>query len=359
MSGHVVLGCESLAPGRGGICRVARLVARVLAEKQETGELVAHAIALTDRAPPADLGVRRCAVGGSRARFVLKIQQAALRPSSFIYDFLGMARAHAGVPTWLRRRFLTFIHGIEIWEAARRDRLDWARRADCLIANSQYTRERAARLHGGFESARVCWLGTESDHPAPRSAHSGPPTVTIIGRVEPGRDKGHEALLRSWPAIRSAVPDAQLLVVGTGSGLPALKRLAGVCADSIDFVGFVPDEDIERIWRRTDVFAMPSIGEGFGLVYVEAMRHAVPVIASIHDAASEINLDGVTGLNVDLGRPGELAEKLSYLLRNPTHRERLGSNGLARWHEHFRFSAFKERFSRILDEFLQGESEHG
>ena len=61
----------------------------------------------------------------------------------------------------------------------------------------------------------------------------------------------------------------------------------------IEFRGFVPDEQIEDVWASATLFAMPGVMEGFGLVYIEAMRHGLPVIASVHDAAPEINLDGI------------------------------------------------------------------
>jgi phosphatidylinositol alpha-1,6-mannosyltransferase len=97
---------------------------------------------------------------------------------------------------------------------------------------------------------------------------------------------------------------------------------------------------------------MPSRGEGFGLVYVEAMRHGVPVIASVHDAAPEINLDGETGYNVDLARPADLAERIIHLLRDRDWAARLGANGRRRWERHFRFSAFCERFVPLVTEFV-------
>ena len=97
---------------------------------------------------------------------------------------------------------------------------------------------------------------------------------------------------------------------------------------------------------------MPSRGEGFGLVYVEAMRHGLPVIGSVHDAASEVIVDGKTGYVLDPDEPGALAAALVRLLREPGHAAGLGEAGRRRWAEHFRYGAFRERFGRLLDEFL-------
>jgi phosphatidylinositol alpha-1,6-mannosyltransferase len=97
---------------------------------------------------------------------------------------------------------------------------------------------------------------------------------------------------------------------------------------------------------------MPSRGEGFGIVYIEAMRYGLPIIASIHDAAPEINVHGETGYNVDLDRPDELPDAIVRLLRERDHARLLGRQGRKRWQENFSFSAFRSRFRPILHEFL-------
>jgi phosphatidylinositol alpha-1,6-mannosyltransferase len=97
---------------------------------------------------------------------------------------------------------------------------------------------------------------------------------------------------------------------------------------------------------------MPARGEGLGLAYLEAMRSGVPVIASLQDAGAEINVDGVTGYNVNLERPGELPARIIELLLDRPLRERMGAAGRARWREHFSYSKFRERFLPILRTFL-------
>ncbi|NIS67257.1 MAG: glycosyltransferase [Gemmatimonadales bacterium] len=181
-----------------------------------------------------------------------------------------------------------------------------------------------------------------------------PPTVVIVGRLDKNRRKGHAELIRSWRHVAAVVPKARLLIVGDGPGLHELRREArdSGATDGIEFLGFVPEGEMEDLWARVDVCAMPSRGEGFGLVYVEAMRHGVPVVASIHDAASEVNVEGETGFNVDLDRPSELVERLVYLLSQPDAARRIGKRGQERWAKHFRYSAFRARFRPILAGFL-------
>lgn len=351
---RVFLGCESTVAGKGGISRVARLAARVLGEERRRGVLEADGLALSDDAAGADLGMTVGTAEGSRARYVYRVQKAALTHTHFVYDNLGMARAHCRLPL-LRRPFLTFIHGIEVWEDTTGDRIRAARRASFIVSNSRYTRERAHRAHGGLAHARVCWLATETDEPPTKARNpDAPPSALILGRVLKGRDKGHGDLIRCWPAVVDAVPEARLIAVGAGPGLEEVRREAAASPVSshIEVRGFVPEEEIESIWAEVSVFAMPSRAEGFGLVYVEAMRHGLPVVASVHDAAPEINLEGETGYNVDLDRPGELGDRVIRLLRDRDQAARMGGAGQQRWSEHFRYSAFRDRFLPLLREFL-------
>lgn len=350
--GGLVLGCESATPGNGGICRVSRLMAKVLTE---TPEFKAHAIVLNGNAPSDLFRFPASEAHGSRIRFVWAAQADLLRYSHFLYDSLNIARAHGLVP-FPRRPFMTWIYGVEVWEGACAMHLRSARRASRLLAATRYTRDRADKLYGDFKRARVCWPGTETDEPVTAHAtSSGPPTVLILGRMDDGRYKGHRELITCWPEVVEAVPDARLLIVGKGSSLGFFQRAAAEspASRSIEFKGFVQEDEIDGVWAETDVFAMPSRGEGFGLVYVEAMRQGVPVLASIHDAAPEINLDGVTGYNVDLNEPEHLRDRIIDLLRDPAERARLGRNGNARWREHFRFSSFRTRFVPFLNEFLE------
>ena len=116
---------------------------------------------------------------------------------------------------------------------------------------------------------------------------------------------------------RRAVPGARLVVAGTGPDSDRIRARAVALGSSIEFRGFVPENAIQQVWDEADVFAMPSRGEGFGLVYVEAMRQGLPVVASVHDAAPEVNRDGITGFNVDLDRPGSCRAGSSRCSRTP------------------------------------------
>lgn len=348
-------GFESLRPGNGGICRVARLLTRLVGDEVPAGRLAANGVVLSDDAPPTDAPFPVVACGKSRRRFVTAVAAATVTHSHFVYDCGGMARAHGWLPL-PRRPYLTFVHGIESWPGSAHLRQVAAiARADVLVCITDYTRERAAAGDPRLARAERCWLATEEDDPPPPAPKCGPPRVTIVSRIDKLHYKGHAELIAAWPAVRAAVPDAVLTVVGSGPGVAHYQRqvgAAGLTDRQVEFRGFVSDAELQRIWADTSVFAMPSRGEGFGLVYIEAMRHGVPVIASVHDAGREVNVDAETGYNVSLDRSDELTDRLIHLLRHPDHAASLGANGRTRWHQHFRYSCFRDRFKPILNDLL-------
>jgi len=352
---RVLLVAESLRRGGSGIARVARLVARVLAEQRAAGQLDARALCLNDRAPVEDLGLPVATAMGSRPRFVRDVHLSALRCDAMIYDFAGMARAHPRL-FGLRRPHLVWMHGIEVWEHARVDHLARLRAADVLVAPSAYTRARAMALHGGLDHARVCALATEEDDAAPSPTFAAPPTALILARLDEGGGyKGHRELIACWPEVLRQVPAAQLVIAGDGPGravIEALVRRSPAHAQ-IALRGFVDESELAALFARAWVLAMPSRGEGFGVAYVEAMRHGLPVLGSIHDAAREVNAEAESGHNVDLDSPASLASALCRMLGDAPTCLRLGAGARARWQRDYRYAAFAQRFRPMLAALLE------
>lgn len=347
-SPRFLLAAATYEAGRGGIARVARLSARALADVD------VRALSLLDCAPTEIDGVRTLPAIGGQAGLAARCWLAAPFRTHFIYDSAGLARAHPRL-AGLRRPSLVWMHGLEAWEALRPDRARAFARADLVLVNSHHTLGRYQALHGPLPQARVCWLATEEDEPGPRADFQPTPTVLILGRMEPGEShKGHREVIAAWPEVVKAVPDARLLIVGRGDGVGRVRALAAASSASaaIEVAGYVPEAGIEAVWRRARVLALPSRGEGFGLVYVEAMRRGLACIASVHDAGREVNADGLSGFNVDLDQPGDLAQALVRLLRSPELAAWMGAEAQARWAAHFRFSAFRTRFGAALAPLL-------
>jgi glycosyltransferase involved in cell wall biosynthesis len=131
------------------------------------------------------------------------------------------------------------------------------------------------------------------------------------------RYKGYDRVVEALPAILAACGKVRLILVGNGDDAPrveAMARRLGV-DDAVTLAGFVPDDELADHYRLADVFAMPSTGEGFGIVYVEAMACGTPVLAGDRDGSADALDGGALGRMVDPGDVRAVAEGVISLLR--------------------------------------------
>ncbi len=340
----------SLEPGLGGIPRVARLMERTLAEYRDR-DIEFDSLALS----PLQSGKSRLSRWLAYSRMLIKHRILALGCTHFVYDSCQMAQLHSR-PWSLAAPALTFIHGIEVWERAQPRYLKACHNSKVLTSNSDFTRRQADRLHGNFLRAGVCWLATEQENLPSDYRKAECPTVLIVSRIDRGEGyKGHLELVEAWPRVLRSIPNAKLRVIGRGNGLDALQQRAIQlnCQDHIVFDGFVAEEKLEECYGSSHVFAMPSRGEGFGIVYIEAMRCGLPVIVSKHDAGQEVIVDGETGYAVDLDVQDELASRIIELLSSPGQAMTMGQAGRRRWQQHFTPSQFVQRFRTSIGRLLE------
>lgn len=250
--------------------------------------------------------------------------------------------------------------GIEV-----RRPLNWVerltvRRADPLLSISRFSSDEMLRhnpsLPGASAVVHLCaepddpWVDARAGGPSGYAAAARKPSVMIVARqAATERYKGHDQLIAGWPRVIERVPNAELWIVGTGDDQARLQALAasvGV-APSVRFFGKVSHEKLLELYGSARVFAMPSSGEGFGLVFVEAMRYGMPCICS-RDSAAEIVIDQETGLVVDQ-TPEAVAEACADLLNDCDRSDRMGAAGRRRYEHEFTFAAMTRRLLRTLE----------
>jgi phosphatidyl-myo-inositol dimannoside synthase len=192
-----------------------------------------------------------------------------------------------------------------------------------------------------------------SDDVAHRDALPGDgPIVLVVGRMHASEAyKGHDHQIEAWSAVVARVPAAHLVVVGDGNDRPRLEHKARLVpgGDRIAFLGFVPPAFLDLCYRKASVFALPSRGEGFGLVYLEAMARGLPCIGSRQDAASDVIVDGTTGYLVDYADTAALAARLVQLLTDEGERRAMGEAGRRRLATEFSEAAFGARLIAALE----------
>jgi len=159
------------------------------------------------------------------------------------------------------------------------------------------------------------------------------PRLLCVGRLIP--IKGHIVLLRAFAEARRELPDLVLDIAGRGPLEPALKALArelGI-ADSVRFLGYV--SPVQKAIERASAVVVPSLGEGFGMVALEAMERGRPVIAAEIGGLGELVQDGETGRLVPAGEVEPLRRTIVELGADPELARRMGAAGRARAVEHF------------------------
>lgn len=175
-------------------------------------------------------------------------------------------------------------------------------------------------------------------------------TVLVVGRLSKAeRYKGYDALLDIWPEVVAALPDAELVFVGDGDDRPRLEariRNEGL-AGSVRSLGLLSREQLRRAYADCRVFALPSRGEGFGIVFLEAMAAGRPCIGSPGGAEDVID-PGRTGLIVDPTDDDALKRALLKLLLDDELCRQFGHAGAARAARQFSLTAMTSRLSHAL-----------
>lgn len=359
--------------GEDGISRVTRLLWRVLSKASDGS---CRHINLLPQGK-----IQATAVDQLRFARAVLAEHLVSRIDWIMYDHLGPARVQSLVPRPLHRPYALFLHSVEAWSPLSAGRERVLREATVRIANSHFTARRVAEAHPSVGPIEVCHLALppsqgkdevattqlnddEASLPATTKASAsrdeldeqllnrvGQHAALIVGRMfSSERYKGHDSLIEAWPQVKAQIPDAQLIIVGGGDDVPRLKAKVeerGLTGDII-FTGHVSDATLNQLYERVAIFCMPSMAEGFGLVYLEAMKHRLPCIASPADAASEIVQHNVTGLLVIQSELDALAQAIAELLKNPERRREMGEAGYARWQNEFKFENFERRLLTIL-----------
>jgi len=180
-------------------------------------------------------------------------------------------------------------------------------------------------------------------------ADDGRPRILFVGRFDETR-KGFKYLLRAMPMIRKQFPGVRLVVVGMGDREKFDNVIAREQIQGVDFVGFVPREELPRYYASCDIFCAPSIArESFGIVLLEAMASRKPVVATTIPGYLTVMANEREGLMVEPRDPTALAVALVRLLADDELRNRLGTRGRATA-EGYSWTEVAQRVMRVYDQ---------
>jgi hypothetical protein len=334
--------------GKDGVSALSREMARALPGPALIVSL--HDDSRTPELSPVGLEVR--GANGSRLGFVVAAMNAARHASSdttVVCSHLHLAPVAKCVSAACgSTRPTVMLCGIEAWTPLRRVER-WALAACEVAAISQHTVDR-------FKAANPSFAGADVHVCHPGLAVTGTPALglssmaLIVARMSASeRYKGHDALLEMWPRVVKRHPDAMLVVAGDGDDRPRLEARArelGV-GRAVKFLGAVNDKALATLYEQCRFFVMPSRDEGFGLVFLEAMRAGKACIGGT-GAAAEIIEHGVTGFVVDPSRHGDVEVAVQLLYDDPGMCARYGGGGRERFMALFTDRHFQTRFAQIV-----------
>jgi phosphatidyl-myo-inositol dimannoside synthase len=175
--------------------------------------------------------------------------------------------------------------------------------------------------------------------------------MTLARLAGAERYKGIDEVLECLPELLRVIPSLRYLIVGEGQDQARLEAKAvrlGV-REQVVFTGYVAEDDKPDYYRLSDLFVMPGRGEGFGIVYLEALACGIPVIASTRDASREAVRQGELGVLVDPGRREELTAAILSALSTGS---RSVPSGLA----YFSPARFRERWHRVVSQLAMPDS---
>ncbi len=351
----------SLKRGSGGIAELSRQVMVALLECHAAGQIELHVRVLDDAGPAADDGLMQSTnfssihwYKGNRLNFAWSL--ISTNADLMLMDHVGLARLPGLLPRWLRPRYMLLIHGVEIWNQRRRDYYRSAKNACLLIANSEFTARKSRTHYPDLPPIQVCLPGKDFSSGQTSGTEInekiGTSAMLIVGRLDAlQRHKGHDHLLECMPLVLKRVPDAQLIIAGSGDDRTRLEQLAedlGV-AGQVEFTGWCNDGQLEDLYSRCALFVMPSSGDGFGLVFLEAMQHSLPCVGLQNSAAAEIFQDESSGVLIDRDDIHGMAGKLSSLLLDVEQRKKMGDAAFASYQSQFRTQHYVARLRSVLN----------
>jgi len=204
-----------------------------------------------------------------------------------------------------------------------------------IIANSNYTAKvLIEKYHVSSQQVKVCYKAINPEQYTSvlsmRASlpHNAPKRVLFVGSNM--QRKGLPVLIRAAPYILASLPETEFWVVGEDRCIPKMKELcrAEGVEHAFRFWGWKSGSELLNLYSQATVLAMPSLVEAFGVVFLEAMACGIPVVGTYVGGIPEIVKEGYNGLLVAPGDSLQLAQAITWLLRDSELRSRLISGGI-------------------------------
>ncbi len=370
---RVIIGLFPELEPAGGIQRTGRHLAAVMTEFAFSRGMECRLLTLNDTPElhRMSVGTREIVFTGSaraKGRFTATALRAARRHAKLVvaaHPYLApvVQAMRFAAP---RLKSIVCAHGIEVWEPLPTLRRRALRRATLILTptedtashvatQQQISRDRIRVLPWALDPEFEALAAAATQAALPPNFPSGRVVLTVGRWLANERYKGMDTLISALPRLLHEWPDLQLVAVGEGDDQPWLEQLAEGCGvrRHVHFLTGLSYPELAACYSACEIFALPSRGEGFGLVYLEAMARGKPVIGGAHGGAPEVIEDGKTGYLVHHGDAPQLATSIEALLADPALGREMGARGRERVARDFRFNVFAKSLKKILRELCE------
>jgi glycosyltransferase involved in cell wall biosynthesis len=291
----------------------------------------------------------------------------------YFFDYIRLALPILPFAVTNIVKVIIFAHGWEYGKLSKPTDCWSIQNASMCLTNSYYTlnkmRERFTKFNG-----QACPLGLSPEftlnmeiprnnkEPVRLQAADGrylslrKRVLLLVARMDKNeRKKGHWPLVNIMPELLKEFPDVQLVLPGSGNDRQNLIEFAqhkGV-ASSVFLPGYVSNSVLKRLYCHCYVYVMPSLQEGFGLAYLEAMNCGKPCVGCFDQGAQDVVIHGETGYLIHNPEGSEeLLEVLFTLLQEPKRAQMMGEKGFRRLHIHFTAEHFQKRIRKCIQSIL-------
>jgi phosphatidylinositol alpha-1,6-mannosyltransferase len=250
-------------------------------------------------------------------------------------------------------RVVLMLLGVEAWREQNWLTNKQLEKVDLFLSISDHTWRKFVEFNPQYEGKphQTVLLGIGTASESPTIAPDSPPAALMLSRLSKGEDyKGHREVINAWPRVLEQTADAELWIAGDGDLQSDLEQLVAArgLEDKVHFCGQVSEERKHELLQQSRCLVMPSRGEGFGLVYLEAMRLGRPCLVSTLDAGREVVNPPLAGLAADLDNETELTNAICRLLGDGAEWQQWSTQARRRYEEHYTAEHFEARLLTAL-----------
>ena len=271
-----------------------------------------------------------------------------------------------------RTKLILLAHGIEVWKPLGRRKRKWMKECDIILAVSSFTKSKIIEQYGVLKEK--CFVLNNCLDPFLPLPGAGEKNVALLNRYNCSanniiimtltrlrsdeRYKGYDKVMEALALLKPKYPQLRYLLAGNYDDtekqwVDQLIQQAGL-QQQVILPGYIEDNEIRDHFAVSDIYVMPSSGEGFGIVFIEAIYYGLPVIAGNKDGSADALLNGELGQLVDPGNAQEIATAITNIIENKSsvtpNRKLLLKN--------FSYEAYKQNLKEALNTGFRANPGH-